>query len=70
MKPLNTYPIEDFLEKAKIAVKTNQKNLTLSQKEVSDLAASISAVLARAVGQTDNRSSSETIVVKMDGGRF
>lgn len=70
MKPLNTYPIEDFLEKAKIAVKTNQKNLTLSQKEVSDLAASISSVLARAVGQTDNRSSSETIVVKMDGGRF
>lgn len=70
MKPLNTYPIEDFLEKAKIAVKTNQKNLTLSQKEVSDLATSISAVLARAIGQTDNRSSNETIVVKMDGGRF
>lgn len=70
MKPINTYPIEDFLEKAKLAVKSNQKNLTLSLKEVSDLANSISAVLARAVGQTESKQNNENITIKMDGGRF
>jgi len=71
MKPLNTYPIEDFLEKAKIAIKSNQKNLILTQKEVSDLSASISAVMARLVGTMDSSASSnESISIKMDGGRF
>ena len=36
MKTLNTLPIEDFLEKARIAIKTNQKNITLSLKEVTE----------------------------------
>lgn len=71
MKPLNTYPIEDFLEKAKILIKSNQKNLTLSQKEVSDLASSISAVMARLVGNMDSQpKTQESISIKMDGGRF
>jgi len=71
MKPLNTYPIEDFLEKAKILIKSNQKNLTLSQKEVSDLASSISAVMARLVGNMDSQPKApESISIKMDGGRF
>lgn len=70
MKPINTFPIEDFLEKAKIAVRTNQKNLTLSQKEVSDLATSISAVMARLIGASSNQSSNENISIKLDGGKF
>ncbi len=71
MKPLNTYPIEDFLEKAKVAVRSNQKSLTLSQKEVADLASSISAVMARLIGSVSQENSkSENIVVKMDGGKF
>ena len=32
---LNTLPIEDFLNKARIAIKSNQKNVTLSIKAVS-----------------------------------
>jgi len=71
MKTLNTYPIEDFLDKAKIMVKSNQKNLTLSQKEVSDLAGSISSLMARLVGNLDNQTKTqENITIKVDGGRF
>jgi len=70
MKPLNTFPIEDFLEKAKITLRTNQKNLTLTQKEVGDLATSISAVMARLIGTTASQPSNENVTVKLDGGRF
>ena len=69
MKPLNTFPIEDFLDKAKVCVRTNQKTLSLSQKEVADLAASISSVMARLLGQAGGQSN-ETITISMDGGKF
>lgn len=72
MKPLNTLPIEDFLEKARIAIKSNQKNLTLSIKEVTDLQNSLSIVMTRLSGQLDERALEQNapITVKMNGGRF
>lgn len=70
MKQLNTLPIEDFLEKAKIAVKSGQKNLNLSIKEVTDLQHSLSIVLLRLLDKNENKKSDDTIQIKMDGGRF
>ena len=73
MKQLNTLPIEDFLEKARIAIKSNQKNLTLSIKDVADLQNSLSTVMTRLAGELDQIATSnqeETIVIKMDGGTF
>lgn len=72
MKQLNTIPIEDFLDKARIAIKSNQKNLTLSIKEVTDLQNSLSIVMTRLAGELDqNRPSTiNNIEVKMDGGKF
>jgi len=73
MKQLNTLPIEDFLEKARIAIKSNQKNLTLSIKDVTDLQNSLSTVMTRLAGELDQiaaNSQEETIVIKMDGGGF
>lgn len=74
MKQLNTLPIEDFLDKARIAIKSNQKNLTLTIKEVSDLQNSLSVVLARLVGILDNSTSNKTqetpLEIKVDGGKF
>jgi len=75
MKQLNTLPIEDFLDKARVAIKTNQKNLTLSIKEVTDLQNSLSIVMTRLSGEMDKilTSTSEqptSIQVKMDGGNF
>lgn len=74
MKPLNTLPLEDFLEKARIAIKGNQKSVTLSIKEVTDLQNSISTVMTRLTGEMDqlltNNSAPTSVEVKMDGGRF
>lgn len=70
MKALNTLPIEDFLDKARVAIKTNQKNLTLSIKEISDLQNSLSVVMTRLAGEFSEGPEQEDIVIKMDGGKF
>lgn len=70
MRTLNTLPIEDFLEKSKIAKKSNQKSLTLSSREYNDLYDSLAAVMTRLAGSSDQSSAGDTIEVKMDGGGF
>lgn len=70
MKQLNTIPIEDFLDKARVAIRSNQKNLVLSIKEVADLQNSLSVVMTRLAGKTENTQLPEKIEVKMDGGKF
>ena len=74
MKQLNTLPIEDFLDKARIAIKSNQKSVTLTIKEVTDLQNSLSVVMTRLAGKMDRvvaaAEQSSTIQVKMDGGNF
>ena len=74
MKQLNTLPIEDFLDKARIAIKTGQKNVTLTIKEATDLQNSLSIVMTRLSGEMDqilaNAQQSATVEVKMDGGKF
>lgn len=73
MKQLNTIPIENFLEKARVAVKTNQKTLSLSINEVQELQNSLSAVMVRLLNKTEQileNSKPEKIQIKMDGGKF
>lgn len=71
MKQLNTIPIEDFLDKARIAIKSNQKSLTLSIKEVTDLQNSLAVVMTRMTGQLDSAvSQNSNIEIKMNGGKF
>jgi hypothetical protein len=73
MKQLNTLPIEDFLDKARVAIKGNQKNLTLTIKEVTDLQNSLSIVMTRLSGDMDQmlaNAQPSNIEVKMDGGKF
>ena len=70
MSNLNTYPIEDFLNKARLAIKSNQKGLTLSIKEVSDLQNSLSVVMTRLAGENTPAGSGDDVVIKVDGGSF
>ena len=74
MQQLDTYPIEDFLNKARVAKKTNQKTLTMSSKEYADLYDSLAVVMTRLSGVLDKVSNtpqaSSTIEVKMNGGNF
>lgn len=73
MKQLNTLPIEDFLDKARIAIKSNQKSLNLTIKEVTDLQNSLSIVMTRLAGELDKIAANAdlgTIQIKMKGGKF
>jgi hypothetical protein len=75
MKPLNTIPIEDFLNKARIAVKSNQKQVILDIKETQALHDSLAVVMTRLSGELDQlissaQPASNTTQIKMDGGNF
>jgi hypothetical protein len=74
MKQLNTLPIEDFLEKTRIAIKSNQKSLTLTIKEATDLQNSLSIVMTRLSGNLNQMLSEnqfpDKIEIKVDGGKF
>ena len=74
MRQLDTYPIEDFLDKARVAKKINQKTLVMSSKEYSDLYDSLALVMTRLSGILDTAVAtppvSTSIEVKMDGGNF
>jgi len=73
MKELNTLPIEDFLNRARVAIKSNQRDLTLSIKEVTDLQNSLSVVMTRLAGELDQVMTnlpSGDVEVKMNGGFF
>jgi hypothetical protein len=72
MRPLNTIPIENFLNKTKIASKSNQKNLTITTDEAVLLADSITTLMARLIGKLEEdlqkTSVEEVVTVNMDGG--
>jgi hypothetical protein len=74
MRQLNTIPIENFLDKARIAIKSNQRNLTLDIKEVTDLQNSLAVVMTRLSGELDQNSNkspnNDPITIKMTGGTF
>jgi hypothetical protein len=72
MQPLNTIPIENFINKARIAAKSNQKNMTLTIDEASQLMESITMVMTRLLGKLDEAAqktpTEEVITLNMDGG--
>jgi len=71
MNYLNTAPIENFLDKARIAIKSNQRNLTLDIKEVQSLVDSLAVTMTRLAGDAPSKQPENTAVkVKMDGGNF
>jgi len=71
--PVNTLPVENFLQKAKVAGKTQQRELKLDAKEYKDLSDSLAMLLARLVELQDTKLANppaENINVEMDGGNF
>lgn len=73
MKPLNTLPIEDFLDKTRIAIKSNQKSLSLTIKEATDLQNSLAVVMTRLSGELEqliSNNKEQSVEIKMSGGKF
>jgi hypothetical protein len=70
--PLNTLPIEMYLEKARIARKSGQKSVNLPIDEASLLEDSLSVVMTRLAGELDKialaSQDNSDITIKMDGG--
>jgi hypothetical protein len=73
-QPINTLPIEIFLEKARIAKKSGQKSVNIGIDEATLLADSLAQVMTRLAGDLDQIvqavQQQEDIVIKMDGGKF
>jgi hypothetical protein len=71
-QPINTLPIEIFLEKARIAKKSGQKHVNIGIDEATLLADSLAQVMTRLAGDLDQIvqavQQQEDIVIKMDGG--
>ena len=79
MKPINTVPIEEFLNKTRIASKSNQKQVVLDIKEAVSIADSMALVMTRMSGElekvlaaaaTAKPADNSPLQVKMDGGYF
>jgi aminopeptidase-like protein len=75
MKPINTVPIEMFLEKARIAIKSGQKQMNIDIKDVIAINDSIAVVMTRLAGKLDEQiynapKQDDVIDVRMDGGGF
>jgi hypothetical protein len=71
---MNTLPIEDFLNKTRIAIKSNQKSITLTIKEAADLQNSLSIVMTRLAGNFEqviaSSASASPTELNIDGGKF
>jgi hypothetical protein len=74
MKQLNTLPIEEFLNNARVAIKSNKQNIIMSIRDVQLLSDSLAIVMTRLAGELDRtvsqNSEAGSIQVKMDGGGF
>lgn len=72
MNPINTHPIEVFLEKERIASKSGQKTLVLDIRDARALAETIAVVMTRLVAKLDQPQprTEEQVQVRMDGGVF
>lgn len=74
MSNINTGPIENFLEKARIAGKNGSKTLVLDVKEAQILSECLSVVMTRLVSKLSteitNKPDNLQVTVKMDGGNL
>ena len=74
MKSLNTLPIEEFLNAARVAIKSNKQSMTMNIREVQALSDSLAVVMTRLAGELDQvlsqNADSGPIQIKMDGGGF
>jgi dynactin complex subunit len=75
MKQLNTVPIENYLDKVRIAGKSKAKTVILDINEAQALSDSLAVVMTRLTGELDKviqttSQSPSSLEVSMDGGTF
>ena len=73
MREINSFIIEDFVNKVYAAKKANTKQVVLDIKEASVIVENLTIILARALGNVEKPQTSgqeQQISVSMDGGSF
>lgn len=73
MKPINTIPVEAFLERVRVAVRTNQRTVNIDVRDAQILSDSLVTMLARLVGDLSNQQLTPelpNIQISADGGSF
>lgn len=75
MTTINTLPIENLLDKIRIANKTGQKTVVLDIKEAVSVGDSLALVMTRLTGKLDEQlaarnAQQEVIQMNLDGGGF
>ena len=73
VKPLNTIPLQQYIDKVKVADSTNQQEVRMTLVEAKNLAFTLGIVMARLNGDLENliankTSTEETVEVQLDGG--
>tara|TARA_A100001388_G_scaffold245324_1_gene203774 strand:- start:77 stop:322 length:246 start_codon:yes stop_codon:yes gene_type:complete len=72
--PINTIPIQQFIQQVKTADASNQKEIRIPTSQAKSLVFALSTVMANQAGRLeqliiDNKSSGdETVTINMDGG--
>ena len=74
VEPLNTIPLQQFLQQVKSAENSQAREVKMSMQQAKNLAFTIGAVMSRLHGDLEklvaesNNSSDEIISINMDGG--
>lgn len=76
-EPINTIPLEQFLQQVKSAKQSNSKDVKLTMQQAEILALTIGQITTRLhgeleqlVAQNATRQENEVVNVEMDGGGF
>ena len=74
VKPLNTIPLQQYIDKVKVADSTNQQEVRMTLVEAKNLAFTLAGVIARLHGDleklVDKQNNTEEVVsVTVDGGK-
>tara|TARA_B100001027_G_scaffold94879_1_gene65129 strand:+ start:197 stop:439 length:243 start_codon:yes stop_codon:yes gene_type:complete len=74
VKPLNTIPLQQYIDKVKVADSTNQQEVRMTLVEAKNLAFTLAGVMSRLHGDleklVDKQNNTEEVVsVTVDGGK-
>ena len=74
VKPLNTIPLQQYIDKVKVADSTNQQEVRMTLVEAKNLAFTLAGVMSRLPGDleklVDKQNNTEEVVsVTVDGGK-
>lgn len=76
-EPINTIPVEQFLQQVKTAKQSNAKDVKLSMQQAEILALTIGQLTTRLHGELEKlvaenatRQNNEVVNIEMDGGGF